>query len=67
MPGVSRNKPLPAMTDAISWEEAPSSGTPPMSVTGPENALRQPEDLRTKHLISDGEYQARRKAILDRL
>jgi hypothetical protein len=33
----------------------------------PAEALRQLDDLRAKNLITDEEYQAKRKAILDRL
>jgi uncharacterized RDD family membrane protein YckC len=41
------------------------TSTPP--APDPAEALRQLDDLRAKILITDDEYQAKRKAILDRL
>jgi predicted amidophosphoribosyltransferase len=45
-----------------------SSATQPVSTSADTaQALRQLDDLHTKNLISDEEYQAKRKAVLDRL
>jgi len=45
----------------------PSSPPPAGAPADTAEALRQLEDLRSKNLITDDEYQAKRKAILDRL
>lgn len=45
----------------------PPPAAPPSGPTDPAEALRQLSDLRTKKSITDEEYQAKRRAILDRL
>lgn len=44
-----------------------SATSPVLATTDTAEALRQLDDLHTKNLISDEEYQAKRKAHLDRL
>lgn len=46
---------------------APSSRPPAGASADTAEALRQLDDLRAKNLVTDEEYQAKRKAILDRL
>jgi uncharacterized RDD family membrane protein YckC len=62
--------PRPAFAPPIAFPSS-STSTPvpaaPAAAPSPEEALRQLDDLRAKNLITDEEYQAKRKAILDRL
>jgi Short C-terminal domain len=45
----------------------PPPAAPPSAPADPAEALRQLDDLRAKNLITDEEYQAKRKAILDQM
>ena len=56
----------PAFAPPISF---PPSSAPPAAAAQSDTAeaLRQLDDLRAKNLITDDEYQAKRRAILDRL
>jgi hypothetical protein len=54
--------PGPSATSGSVASDLPASGTSDMA-----ERLRQLDDLRAKNLITDDEYQAKRKALLDRL
>jgi uncharacterized RDD family membrane protein YckC len=62
MPPPSYAPPVAFPSTSTPPPAAPSSGAPDTA-----EALRQLDDLRAKNLITDEEYQAKRKAILDRL
>jgi uncharacterized RDD family membrane protein YckC len=58
--------PRPAFAPPVAFpSSAPAPAAPAPS--GPEDALRRLDDLRAKNLITDEEYQAKRKEIVDRL
>ena len=59
----------PAFAPPITFPTTPTAGPPPAANAPPDTAeaLRQLDDLRAKNLVTDEEYQAKRKAILDRL
>lgn len=59
----------PAYAPPVTFPSAtgPSSPPPAGASADTAEALRQLDDLRAKSLITDEEYQAKRKAILDRL
>jgi uncharacterized RDD family membrane protein YckC len=62
-PGYER----PAFAPPVSFPSTPAS--PPPAPVSPDTAeaLRQLDELRAKNLVTDEEYQAKRKAIMDRL
>jgi uncharacterized RDD family membrane protein YckC len=61
--------PRPAFAPPVAFPSAPTppSAAPTSGATDPAEALRQLDDLHAKNLVTDEEYQAKRKAILDRL
>ena len=61
--------PRPAFAPPVTFPSTstPPPAAPPSGAPDPAEALRQLDDLRAKNLITDEEYQAKRKAILDRL
>ncbi len=68
-PAPAGFSPRPAFAPPVAF---PSTSTPPPAAPAsgapdPAEALRQLDDLRARNLITEEEYQAKRKAIVDRL
>jgi len=60
----------PAFAPPVSFPSTPPTPpSPPPAPASPDTAeaLRQLDELRAKNLVTDEEYQEKRKAILDRL
>lgn len=66
-PGYERAAYAPPVTFSQTTPPQPAAGTPPPAPTNTVEALRQLDELRASNLITDAEYQERRKAILDRI
>jgi Short C-terminal domain len=68
-PPPARYMPPPSYAPPVTFPSTspPPPAAPPSGPSDPAEALRQLDDLRAKNLITDEEYQAKRKAILDRL
>ncbi|MEO8456513.1 MAG: RDD family protein [Chloroflexota bacterium] len=64
--GYARPTYAPPVTFPPSSSPAPTAPTSTIPADNAE-ALRQLEDMRSKNLITDAEYQEKRKAILDRI
>jgi len=68
-PGYERPAYAPPVTFQATTPPTPATGTSPPAAGSPDTveALRRLDDLRSQNLITEAEYQEKRKAIIDRL